>query len=285
MKEKHFKLNALWGAASAMVIMGITLVATATEPCGDLGECKVLVEINATDGDIGFHFLADGDDLQKTRVKNPSGRRIFKAEAFNQLREQRFTETFVESAEPLCFDPTTDEDPENDDEDFATLEDFLDLWEDGTYTFIGGERGESLVGETELTFDLPAAPAGLMFDDATGLISWMAGDDLGACADAAELDALVMQGDLPSHPRDVTVAAWEVVLEPDVDEGDPLGKLKFIIRVAGDIATKEVTAPAEYLASLPADTPAKMEIGAIGDGDNATFTEIFDICVNEDLGC
>ncbi len=48
---------------------------------------------------------------------------------------------------------------------------------------------------------------------------------------------------------------------------------------------KAVTVPAEYLASLPDDTPAKIEVGAIGGEDNATFTEIFDICVNEDEGC
>ena len=65
-----------------------------------------------------------------------------------------------------------------------------------------------------------------------------------------------------------------------------LGKLKFTIRIAGDIATKAVTVSAEYLADLPDDTVAKIEVGAIGGEDNATFTEIFDICVNETAaGC
>ena len=54
-------------------------------------------------------------------------------------------------------------------------------------------------------------------------------------------------------------------------------------RVAGDIATKEVTVPADYLDSLPDNTLVKIEVGAIGAEDNATFTEIFDICVNEIL--
>jgi hypothetical protein len=285
MNEKHLMLNALLRAAGAMVAMSVATVAMATEPCGDLGECKALVEINSSDGDIGFHFLMDGDDLQKGRLKNPSGFRIFKTEAFNQLRQQRFTETFVESAEPLCFDPLTDEDPENDDEDFVTLEDFLARWDAGTYTFIGGERAESSVGQSDLTFDLPAAPTTLAFNEITGVISWAAGNDLGECADSAELDTLVMQGDLPQHPQNVAVAAWEIVFEPDVEDGDPTGSLKFTIRVDGDIATKEVTVPAEYLSDLPADTPAKIEVGAIGDGDNATFTEVADICVNENLGC
>ncbi|NNF03271.1 MAG: hypothetical protein HKN17_02290 [Rhodothermales bacterium] len=285
MKQRKEILRALRGTIGIAAGVLVASSASATAPCGDLGECKALVEINSSDGDIGFHFLMDADDVQKARLKNPDGKRIFKAEGFNQLREQRFTETFVESTEPLCFDPLTDADPENDDEDFATLEDFLNLWDAGTYTFVAGERQESGTGETELTFDLPAAPTGLAFDDATGVISWSAGDDLGECATSAELDTLVMQGDLPVHPQDVPVTSWEIVFALDVDDGDPLAGVDFSIRVPGGIATKEVTVPAEYLNALPEDTPAKIEIGAIGAGDNATFTEVGDICVNENAGC
>lgn len=36
---------------------------------------------------------------------------------------------------------------------------------------------------------------------------------------------------------------------------------------------------------LPADTPVKLEVGAIGVDDNATFTEEDGFCVNEDEGC
>ena len=39
--------------------------------------------------------------------------------------------------------------------------------------------------------------------------------------------------------------------------------------------------PAEYLASLPNNTPVKIEVGAIGVTDNATFTEADGFCVNE----
>jgi len=287
MKEKFPKLNVLAEAVAAVVVMGIsTSVANATEPCGDLGECKALIEVNSSDGDIGFHFLSDGDDLVRSRVKDPNGLRIFDTTARGDLYQQRFTELFVESAEPLCFDPLTDEDPENDEDDFVTLEDFLDRWDAGIYTFVGAQRGpEWLSGQTELAFDLPAAPTSLAFDDMTGVISWAAGDDLGECATSAELDTLVMQGDLPAHPQNVSVASWEIVFEPDVDDGDPTGSLKFTIRVPGDIAMKAVTVPAEYLAALPADTPAKIEVGAIGAGDNATFTELAELCINEDVGC
>lgn len=164
------------------------------------------------------------------------------------------------------------------------MEEFLERWTAGTYVFTGtGDGGERSQGETELTHELPAAPASVDFDGS--VISWDAGDDLGNCASWAELNDLVAAGILPVHPVDVPLAAWEVVLEPDVEDGDPTGQLVFSIRVPGDIATKAVTVPGDYLASLPDDTPVKTEVGAIGLDDNATFTEVGGFCINEVEGC
>lgn len=268
-------------ATSAVLAFGAgTTAVNATEPCGDFGECKALIEINSTDGDIGFHFLMDGDDLNSGGITDPNGAKVFEERAKGSLREQKLTETFAESAEPLCWaDP--DADP---DEDIVTLEEFLERWAAGTYVFSGtGDGGEKSIGETELSHALPAAPANLAFDGS--VITWSAGDDLGECASSAELSDLVTAGVLPVHPEDVTVAAWEIVLEPDVEDGDPTGNLVFTIRVSGDIETKAVTVPAEHLASLPDDTPVKIEVGAIGVTDNATFTEVSGFCINDVEGC
>ncbi len=281
MRQKRLMTGLPLASAIVAVVLGLgTTTVTATEPCDDFGECKVLIEINATDGDIGFHFLMDGDDLNSTRINDPDGRKVFEDQAKGPLKEQKLTETFAESAEPLCWaDPEADPDDE-----IVTLEEFLDRWTAGTYTFTGmGDEGEKSAGETELTYALPAAPADVDFDGS--VITWDAGDDLGNCASAAELDVLVMDGVLPQHPEDVDVAAWEIVLEPDVDDGDPTGSLKFTIRVPGNIAVKAVTVPADYLMSLPDDTPVKIEVGAIGVDDNATFSEEDGFCVNEVDGC
>jgi hypothetical protein len=275
---RHFPLTI---ALLAIVAWALPLPAGATEPCGDFGECKTLIEINSSDGDIGFHFLMDGDDLRRGRIQDPSDRKIFEDRAFGALAEQTLTETFAESAEPLCWlDPDADPDDE-----IVTLEEFLDRWEAGTYLFTGmSADNEQAEGETELTYELPAAPVDLDFDGS--VISWLPGDDLGNCATAAELDVLVLDGVLPVHPENVQVDAWEIVLEPDVEDGDPVGALVFKIRVPGDISPTEVTVPADYLASLPDNTPVKTEVGAIGGEDNATFTEEDGFCVNEvDAGC
>jgi hypothetical protein len=280
-RSKRVLSTTLRIAAGAVLALGTgTTVARATEPCGDFGECKVLVEINATDGDIGFHFLMDGDDLNSARLFDPNGVKVFEDQAKGPLLEQKLTETFAESAEPLCW-PDPEADP---DEEIVTLEEFLERWAAGTYVFTGmADGGEKSQGETELTHQLPAAPASLDFDGS--VISWATGDDLGNCASAAELAGLVAAGALPLHPEDVPVAAWEVVLEPDVEDGDPTGQLVFSVRLPGDVAMKAVMVPADYLASLPDDTPVKIEVGAIGSDDNATFSEVGDFCVNEVEGC
>jgi hypothetical protein len=254
--------------------------AGATEPCGDFGECKALIEINSTDGDIGFHFLMDGSDLISGRIDDPNGAKVFEEQAKGALRDQKLTETFSESAEPLCW-----ADPEADPEDeIVTLQQFVGRWRAGTYVFSGmGTGGEKSAGETELTHALPAAPTNVAFNGS--VITWAAGNDLGRCGTQTELNSLVDNDVLPVHPKDVTVAAWEIVLEPDVEAGDPTGNLVFSIRVPGDIPTKAVTVPADYLASLPDDTPVKVEVGAIGVDDNATFAEVSGFCVNEDEGC
>jgi hypothetical protein len=279
MKQKHLTTNALLAAAAVVVVWGTnTTVATATAPCGDFGECKALIEINASDGDIGFHFLKDGDDLESTEVKDPDDNTIFQDSADNALGDQKYTEIFGESAEPLCWD-----DPEADpDDEIVTLEQFLDRWEEGFYSFVGTSDEGPSMGETELTYNLPAAPTDLDFHEQKAEISWSAGDDLGECASAAELDLLSdpMGGILPTHPEDVVVSSWEVVFEPDDGSG-----LKFTVRVPGDKPSLSVRVPKDYLKSLPDDTPAKIEVGAIGEDDNATFTELGDICINEVEGC
>jgi len=276
MRLKRVQSTILRVAAGALLVLGTcTTAARAAEPCGDFGECKALIEINATDGDIGFHFLMDGDDLNSGRLFDPLGAKLFEDEAKGDLRDQKLTELFAESAEPLCWN-----DPEADpDEEIVTLEEFLARWVSGTYLFTGmGDGGEKSEGETGLTHEIPAAPADVAFDGS--VITWGAGNDLGKCASQAELNDLVAANVLPVHPESVPVAAWEIVLEPDVEDGDPTGNLVFSIRVSGGIEPKQVTVPADYLASLPANTPVKIEVGAIGVNDNATFSEVGGFCVN-----
>lgn len=291
--------------ASALMLWSASAIPVLAQECGEdqpFGECRVLVEINSSDGDVGFHWLTDGGDLNSTRIDDPNGAKVFENGGFGPLREQKLTESFGESAEPVCWD-----DGDVDLDEIVTVRDFRDMWEPGTYLVSGkSDEGEKSFGEAELTYYLPAAPKEVDFDVSTGVISWESGDDLGNCTPEApdSLAQLVADGVLDVMPVNVPVLAWEVVLEPDVDDTDPRSGLVFRTRVAGPLVAVaagtpySVTVPADYLAALGDDTPVKTEVGAIGgdfvidgegevdgDDDNATFTEADGFCVNEDEGC
>ena len=298
---KHYGSTTSTLGALFVVGMAAPTIASATEPCGDLGECKALIEINSSDGDVGFHFLMDGGGFIRGNVYDPNKRKIFQYAARRDLRRQTVTELFTESAEPLCwFDP--DADPDELD-DVVTLKQFVRRWDPGTYHFVGIDKEwEMSFGETALSFALPAAPVDIEYEeererdgdgevDVVGEISWERGHDLGNCAEIPDDE----EGDDPNVPNlsdvmayldaapaDVPIAVWEVVVEADFEEDDPnsaLG-LKYVSRIPGD-AELEVEVPSDFLEALPTNTPIKIEIGAIGFDDNATFTEIGDICLNE----
>jgi len=314
MKIFSFMSNRLFAVAAVAFFGASMTTANAESPCpswghyNEFGECKVLVEINSSDGDIGFHFLVDGDNLIRTSLFNPHWRKIWSYYVKRELREQTLTESFNESAEPLCFDPMYDDDPENDDEDFRTLAEFVDLWKAGRYYFIGlDNEWDWAVGKTHLTFNLPAAPADVAFfleedepGEFEGEISWAPGDDLGECWDGEEElpDGVNLVTEIGTGTEgDERIVAWEIVLEPEFSDGtedDPFDVnsqkgLVYSIRVGadeieceeyenGECVLYEMEVPDDYLESLPEDTELKVEIGAITTTDNATFTEEDGFC-------
>lgn len=277
-RNRYLKSRLLGVASVPLLLGGIITDTRATEPCDDFGECKALIEINTSDGDIGFHWLIDGDDLNSVRMDDPNGKKVYENKAFNPLRDQKLTETFGESAEPVCRESLK----EDEDDVVVTLEEFLERWASGPYSVSGSaDGGERLFGMTELTYEIPAAPQDLEIVNGSVIIEWEPGVDLGECATEAELESLYNAGVLPQEPKNVIVDSYEVVVEPDVDEDEPNAALinsrVFSVRVPGGITS--LTIPQEYLLALGDGTPVKFEVGAIGGKDNATFTEEDGFCV------
>lgn len=227
------------------------------------GKSKVIIEINATDGDVGFHALVDGDawTVAHLYTPDPEHNKLFAADTRNALAEQGLTENFFESAEPLC-----QADEEEPDARIVTLAEFLERFPAGEYAFTGtGIEGDWLVGGADLTYNLPAAPDITSFDGYQ--VTWMAGTDLGACSD----QSLVDDGTIPD-PATVDVVGWEVVVEPADDEVvDPLRV--FSVQLPADALS--VTVPPEFINSYFADgvTDYKVEVLAIEESGNQTATE------------
>lgn len=266
----------------ALTGIGVVYPAQAKSPCGDFEECQVLVEINASAGDVGFHWVIDGDDLVATHINDPNGTRVFENRALHELWQQYFTETRGESAEPKCRRRLAEPG-----EDVVTVRDFVRRFPAGPYAIKGvTDEGDVLSGQTPLTYYLPAAPRNVTF--AGGQTTWQRGTSLGVCATEAELWQMVSDGVLPVHPMNVPVKEWEVTLA--LEDGS---HREFTLRVPaqGPRAQMSVTISPEFLQSVGPDTPAALEVGAvggrlsIGDDDNATFTELTGLCLHKVNGC
>ena len=224
-------------------------------------ELRALIEINATDGDAGFHFLIDAAGWKEVRITDPDGKKIYKVQGTGGVGEQGLTENFFESAEPSCAD--------------VPLATVLDRFPEGEYLVTGKSIDqEKLEGETELTHALPGAPETLAPDQIGGvspaapvMITWTPGDTLGNCPpDGVDLDPV----DLDPAPGDVPLFGFQVVVGQEAP--DPF--VEFIIEVPAGVTS--VTIPPEF---LQMDAIYKYEVVAIEDRDgekgNQTISESF----------
>lgn len=258
-RDCHPRTFVFLGAMAALCL------ATAVPPSWavDLEEAFLRIEINATDGDVGFHGKFDGEPSRIMRIKKPNGGVIYLVTAHGALNKQGITENFFESAEPTCAE--------------QPLAAFLQRFPEGTYTFQGKTiDGENLEGEAFLSHALPAAPNISGFDGsafapgAPVVITWALGTNLGNCHD----QQLVDNGIIPD-PAGVPVDGWEVVVEPDEEELEALGLPQRVFSVqllSGQPLS--VTVSPEYLQQYVAAgiTTFKFEVGAKA-GENQTFSE------------
>lgn len=230
-------------------------------------ELKVIVEINATDGDVGFHVLADAGPWQWLEGLDPDGNTILEMRALGALRAQGITEEFFESSEPLC-----EPDDEEPDERVVTLAEFVGRFAEGEYFFRANTiDGNRVRGATDFTYNLPAAPDIDLTDEATlpagnVVIMWAPGDDLGeACSD----EDLVASGAI-ADPATVPVVAWELVVEVDDDDAPDL-----VYSAQVPPEQTAVMVPNEFMQPFldMGFSEFKFEIGAIEESGNQTFSE------------
>jgi hypothetical protein len=254
---------------AGITIAGLALAGGSAIAAEEWDEFVPIIEINATDGDVGFHVLLDGEGWEIAKIYGPDNKQLMRARAKSALKDQGATEFFMESAEPPCwFD---EEDEEADEDDVVTVEDFLERFPSGTYRAAGKTiEGDKLRSTAELTHDLPAAP---MTDvevlGSSVTISWSTGTDLGECEYPETI----------ADPAEVEVVRWEIVLEPNEDElpgGElPEGVEKSVFMVQLPATASSVVVPAEFVDHYLAVgvNQFKYEVGAREESGNQTFTE------------
>lgn len=219
----------------------------------EFSEVRMLIEINATDGDAGFQVKVDGHAWRRIRIDDPNGRKLYEVRAGGAVLEQGLTENFFESAEPSCED--------------VSLDQFLDRFPEGEYVVTGRTTDNDwLESVAMLTHELPDAPADLApnaiggVDPAAATISWAPGDGLENCP---PVFAIV---DPPEN-----LFGYEVVVEREFPE--PL----IVFTAELPPGTTQVTIPAQFIDNNQIYKFEVLAIGETADGErgNQTISENF----------
>ena len=227
---------ALVAAAAAAGLSGAAAVAAeGSKTQIPFGQAKILIELNATDEDVGMQILLDGEGWKKVRISDPNGRRIFEVKGKGGVGRTGVTELFFESEEPSLAE--------------LPLEEFLARFPEGEYEFSGVTiEGDELAGVATLTHAIPDGPV---------LVS----PEEGAVEDPA---ATVVAWEPVADPPGSSIFEYQVIVE----RADLLRV--FSVHVPATVTS--VTVPAEF---LERGRPYKFEVLAIEAGGNQTLSESF----------
>jgi hypothetical protein len=233
-------LAALFGAALASV----SAIAAAKSTSGSnastaskpirLAQAKLIVEVNATDGDAGLQVFLDGEPWRSMAIAGPDRRTLLEVEGEGRLEGYGLTELFSESSEPPF--------------DVFPLEEFKALFPEGRYTFAGTTvEGERLVGSAILTHDFPDGP------------------EITSPADGATVPHgnVVARWDPVAEPSGIDIVGYRVI----VTREDPLR----VFNADLPSSARSMTIPSDF---LEPGTEYKLEVQAIEAGGNQTLTEI-----------
>jgi hypothetical protein len=214
-----------------------------------LEEARLVLEYNATDGDLGPQAFWDGDEWISMEITNPDGDIIYSVEGKRGFRVLGSSELFFESGEPSF--PPGPGDP-----------DVLKLFPEGTYRF----RGETVDGERlrgEATLSHHVCPAPVITQPLDG-------------AEVSLSKRLVVKWDrgtsgAPGFPAghglfdDEPVASYQLIIENE-DK-----KLFFTIDIPKSVTSVDI--PRVFLEAGGAGTEWDIEGAAIGRNGNRTLVE------------
>jgi fibronectin type III domain protein len=192
---------------------------------------KIIIELNSTDQDVGIQVFLDGEAWKSVAIIDPNGRRLADVTAKGTLKKLGLTELFFESEEPSLAD--------------LPLDEFLALFPEGEYTFLGKSvEGDNLFATATFTHQIPdgptiVSPGAAPVDPAHTVIDW----------------------NPVTTPAGIQIAGYEVIIEQDAFH---------VLDVKVPAAVTSLTIPPEFLAP---GTEYKFEVLAIEVGGNQTITE------------
>ena len=219
----------------AVPVLYLGAAASADPKPVEFADARLKVEINATDGDAGLQIFLDGEAWNTLELLDPQGNPIVDVDVTGRAENYGLTELFSESSEP----PFTE----------FPLEQFKELFPEGTYTFLGTTiDGTPMTGTATLTHDFPAGPEILS----------------PAAESKVPADQVVVQWAPVTTPAGIDIAGYQVL----VVQEEPV--LRVFSADLPATATR-LSTPAEF---VQPKTEYKVEVLAIEAGGNQTLTEL-----------
>ncbi len=224
-------------------------------------EAHLYLELNDTDGDLGFHGLIDGDSWKRLEIEGPNERTLMNVWMRSALRRQGLTEFFFESAEP----PFDELPPAV----------FFRRFPEGTYEIDGVTLdGEEIEGEVQLSHVLAARPDNIMVNDEVAAESCEV--ELPAVEAPVEIswDPVTM-----SHPTigtpgvAVTVQQYEFVAEIE-REGETPDVLLFKVDLPAGVTSFEIP---EAFTDLAEDELKFEIVTKLDNGNQTAFESCFEL--------
>ena len=198
-------------------------------------QAQVRIEVNATDGDSGFHVLLDAEGWKFVKIFDPNGQLIFEVEGGGSVRKTGLTELFFESAEP-GFDE-------------LPLDEFLERFPAGEYRFVGETlAGGVLFSKATLTHALPEGP--VLLSPAEDSVQ--------------DLNNTVVSWEPVADPPGSRIVRYEVIVE------DESARPKRTFSATLPATVTSITIPAAFLSP---GSDYKYEVLAIEQGGNQTLSE------------
>ena len=138
---KHYKVM-----ASYILALGFYVgCAHAHTEVIEFSDSRIIIELNATDGDSGIQMFVDGEGWDWLIVFDPKWKTVLRVRGSGGVGDTGLTELFFESAEPGFDD--------------LPLKEFLERFPEGKYRFFGASvEGDWPFGTGELTHNFPAGP-------------------------------------------------------------------------------------------------------------------------------
>ncbi|MGH9789069.1 MAG: fibronectin type III domain-containing protein [Candidatus Acidiferrales bacterium] len=226
------------------VFLAITLALVLAGPrlwAIPFSQTRIIIEVNATDGDAGIQIFLDAEGWTRLEVFDPNGQQILDFSANGSVEQQGITELFFESAEPSFEEQTLDE--------------LFLLFPAGMYKFEATtDEGKKLSGKATLTHLIPAGPElvspeeGAVVNPALPVvISWEPVTD-----------------SFPGTQPGVNVVAYQVIVE----QVKPKSVRVFSITLPA--TTTQATVPPELFQT---NAEYKFEVLAIEASGNQTISE------------